>query len=792
MDSLLARLKTALGTEYGVERELGGGGMARVFLAEEKTLGRRVVVKVLPPELGAGVSAERFRREIRLAAQLQHPHIVPVLQAGESGDLVYYTMPFVEGESLRTLVSRQGALPLADVRRIACDVLDALVYAHGRGVVHRDIKPDNVLISGSHAVVTDFGVAKALSAAADNGSVTGSGIALGTPAYMAPEQVAADPNSDHRADIYSFGSLVYEMLAGRPPFVGSSPQAVLAAQVTQPAEPVTRHRTTVPAALASQVMACLEKHPADRPQSASLLLQNFQNMPSGSEAALPPRAGAASRARRAAFAVAGLTLILAIGAYATSGLRAPRVTTTTGVTNRSVVVLPFVNIGGDSADEYFSDGMTDEIATALGKIPGVSVASRSSAYAFKRRRETLDARQIGQQLKVAYVVEGSMQRVAGRIRLRAQLTNVADNLATWSDSYDRDTKDVFQVQEDIARSIAGALRIQLGGGGTELVEPSTADVGAYELYLKGVYAWNQRTGTSLAQAVRYFEDAVARDPRFARAYAGVAQSYVILPFSAPVRPVDAWVKAKAAAQRALALDSTLAEVHASLGYGRFLYERDFDGAERDFRRAIDANPNFGTAHQWYADMLGGRGDLDARLKELRVAQKLDPLSRIVGHDIAQTLFATGRVDEAIAQSKQTLALDPSFAFAHRTLGLLYLRKAMRDSGLSHLNKSLELSQRRAIDVAHLARAHALAGEIDSARVLVDELERRSRTEYVPAFAFAIVYTGLSDRDRAFRWLMRAVENHEPSIEENWFDPAFESLHSDARWRKLLDGLGVRR
>jgi serine/threonine-protein kinase len=789
MDALFTRLQEALGVDYVVERELGGGGMSRVFLAEEKSLGRRVVIKVLHPDLGAGVSGERFRREIRLAAQLQHPHIVPLLQAGQSGDLLYYTMPFVEGESVRVLVARQGALPLAQARRIARDVLDALVYAHARGVVHRDIKPDNVLVSGSHAVVADFGVAKALNAAANDAWATGSGVSLGTPAYMSPEQVVADPNTDHRADIYSFGALLYEMLTGRPPFLGSSPQAVLAAQVTQPAEPVSRHRPTVPSDVANQVMSCLEKLPADRPQTAEMLLRHFQ----GEASAGPPepaRAGSAP-ARRAALAVAALTMVVAIVAYAMTKWRYPG-GAAAGTANRSVVVLPLKNIGADSASEYFSDGMTDEIATAIGKIPGVSVASRSSAYAFKRRPDSLDAQQIGRQLKVDYVVEGSTQIAPGRILLRVQLTSVAANRATWSERYDRDMRDVFQVQEDIARSIAAALRVQLGGGSVELVDKPPASVEAYEEYLKGLYAWNQRTGASLTQAVRYFESAVKRDPGFARAYAGVASSYVLLPFYAPMRPADAWARAKVAAQHALTLDSSAAEVHASLAYGKFLYEGDFDGAEAEFQRAIAANPRFGTARQWRADLLGGRGDLDGRLTELRAAQELDPLSRIFGHEIAQTLFAMGRIDEATEQLQQTLALDPSFAPAYRTLGLLYYRKGLRDSALTKLRHSLELGQRRAIDVAHLARIHAASGSLDSARALIAELERRSKKEYVPAFAFAIAYTGVGANDRAFDWLATAAGNRDPSLVENWFDPAFESLHGDPRWAALLNRMGVRR
>jgi TolB-like protein/tRNA A-37 threonylcarbamoyl transferase component Bud32/Tfp pilus assembly protein PilF len=776
------QLQRTLGTTYTLERELGGGGMARVYLAEEPALERRVVVKVLPPELSAGVSAERFRREIRLAAQLQHPHIVPVLQAGESGDLLYYTMPFVEGDSLRARLSREGALPVHDARRILSEVLDALVCAHGRGIVHRDIKPENVLISGQHAVVTDFGVAKALSAASDG--TTTAGMALGTPAYMAPEQITADPAMDHRADLYAVGALAYEMLTGRPPFIANSPQAVLSAHLTQTPEPVTALRPSVRPDLAAIVMRCLEKHPADRPQSAQALLNELEAVASSGAQTIAASPARESRRRSRSAAIIAALVTLAVAGVATAvAINRPRANE--GI--RSIAVLPFVNVGGDSADEYFSDGMADELTTALGKIPGVQVASRTSAFAFKRQRD-LDVRQIGQKLNVGAVVEGTVYRAGNRTRIRPQLTRVSDNFALWSESYEREmgnAGDVFRLQEEIARSIAAALQVRLASGGAPLVERRTADFEAYELYLKGRYAWNQRTGPSLTQAVRYFEDAVTRDSNFARAYAGIAESYVLLPIYGPVRPSQAWLKAKAAADRALELDSTLVEGHVARAYGVFLYERDHRRAEEGFRRAIAIDPRYGTAYQWYADLLGGRGDLDGRLRELRVAQQLDPLSRIFGHEIVQTLFAMGRLDDAVAQSRAIIELDASFPMAHRTLGLLYVKQGKREEGIRELQQSLDASQRRPIDVAHLARVYALGGQLDSAHALVAELRSRSERYYIPAFAFAIAHTGFDNKDSAFVWLNKAVDNYEPSMTENWFDPAFESLHADPRWRSVL-------
>ena len=772
----IERLTKALESSYVIERELGGGGMSRVFLAEERALERRVVIKVLPSEFTAELSADRFRREIRVVAQLQHPLIVPVLQSGEAADLLYYTMPFVDGESVRSLVARQGPLPIPSVIRILRDVLDALVVAHARGIIHRDIKPDNILITGQHALVTDFGVAKAISQSAAGSGSTTTGLAVGTPAYMAPEQVAADPGVDHRADIYAVGVLAYELLTGRPPFVGATLQAVLAAHVTQLPEAVTRHRPSVPPRLADLVMRCLEKQPADRPQSAEEVLKELELVEVGATA---ERALPAAR-RRTALVIAGTVALVVAGAA---------LIRKTGDDINSIAVLPFANVGGDSTDEYFSDGMTDELTSAIGNIPTLRVASRTSAFTFKNRR-AVDLQQVGRQLKVALVLGGSVQRVGGRIRVRAQLTKVSDNFAVWSNSYEGDAADVFHLQDTVARSIANALRLRVGANQSMLADRPTTSLEAYDLYLKGRYAWNQRTGRSLLQAANYFEDAISRDPKFARAHAGIAEVNVLLPFYATVVPLDAWKKAKAAAGRALDTDSTLVEARTALAYGLFLYERDFPGAEREFRRALADDPRNATAHQWHADMLGGQGRIVDRLEELRRAQELDPLSRIFGHEIAQTLFVMGRLDEAIAVCEQTLALDPTFPPVRRTLGLLYVAKGRRSEGLTALKRSLELSGRRPIDIGHLARIYALGGQRDSAMLLLRELQHRRGSEYIPSFAMAIAQHGLGNTDEVFVLLNQGLDAREPSLAENWFDPAFASLHSDPRWLDFLRRLGV--
>ena len=455
---LKGRLQAALGSAYALQAELGGGGMSRVFVAEDLELGRKVVVKVLPPEMAAGVNAERFRREIQLAAQLQHPHIVPLLNAASRGDLAYYTMPLVEGESLRVRLTREGELPIPDAVRILRDVADALAYAHAHGVVHRDIKPDNVLISGHHAVVTDFGVAKAVSAASGASSLTSLGMALGTPAYMAPEQAAAEPGVDHRADIYALGAVAYEILTGRPPFTAPSAQMVLAAQVTQTPAPVGAHRAAVPTALAELVMRCLEKRPADRWQSAEELRQLLDVLatPSGGTTPVATRRRAAWGRRHAALWIAG-ALALAAAAFLVVWWLRP-------VASRpTLVVLPFENVGAP-ADAYFADGLSEEITTRLARVSELQVVARNSALRF--RESKLSAQDFGHELGADYVLDGTVRwehAAAGpnRVRVTPALIRVSNAQEVWGQSYDAALTDVFKLQSDISEQVVGALQVTL-------------------------------------------------------------------------------------------------------------------------------------------------------------------------------------------------------------------------------------------------------------------------------------------------------------------------------------------
>ena len=813
--ALREQLQATLGSAYEVERELGGGGMSRVFVATETALGRQVVIKVLPPEMSSALSAERFRREIQLAARLQHPHIVPVLTAGDASGLLFYTMPFVEGESLRAQLARGGELPIASVMRVLRDVAKALAYAHRHGVVHRDVKPENILLSDGDALVADFGVAKALAAAGSvSGAFTSAGIALGTPAYMAPEQVVADPNADHRADLYSLGVVAYEMLSGQPPFSGRPVHAMLAAHATEAAESIAKRRSHVPLALAELVMRCLEKQPADRPQTADEILEaiDWQSTTQPNDTATEASTlgdrrvimSSPSRHWTAQRIVVMSVAVVALGALVYGGLslsrgrgtqvtsNAPR--TGSPATDRvppitSIAVLPFVNMSREAEHEYFSDGMTEELIGALSKLPGLRVAARTSSFAFKGKNVPI--RRIADELGVRSIVEGSVMREGTRLRVRVQLVDAADGFDRWSERYDRDVSDVFAVQDEIARAITNALRGKLAGTeDSAVVRHPTADLAAYTLYLKGRQALSQRTFAQLVRGSELFGEAIQRDTGFARAYAGLADAYVLMPLYGNLSPREAWPKARAAARNALALDSSLAEAHTALAYGTMVHDWDWSGAERGFRRAIALDPNYATAYQWYSDYLLGRGRFQESLQMMRRAHELDPLSPIISAELGRALFYLGRREEAVAQLRETLQLDPSFAGAHALLGSIYLESGRVTEALTELRKGVDLSERRAANVALLAAAHAAAGNRDSAQALLTELTARSRREYVSPFALVHPYLGLGDTTRALDWLERATDAHDANLAENPSQPSLRPLRSNPRFVRVMKRLGL--
>jgi serine/threonine-protein kinase len=784
--SLEDRLRAALGTQYTIDRELGGGGMARVFLATETRLDRRVVVKILPPDTAAGVSVERFQREIMMAASLQHPHIVPVLAAGDADGLPYFTMPFVEGESLRAMLKRGASIDLREELRILQDVASALAYAHERGIVHRDIKPDNVLISGDSAMVTDFGVAKALSSAKPDepvGSLTDAGSSLGTPAYMAPEQIAGD-DVDGRTDIYAWGVLAYELLTRAHPFADrKSAQALIAAHLTERPVHISKRRPDLPPGISEIVMRSLEKDRERRPASAEVIRRALDTS--------PVQGGLFSN-RKALVAIgsaAAALLLLTSFVIARRNRAVPATTTSTPI--NSIAVLPFSDLSPNKDQDYFAEGIAEELTTALSKVEGLRVAARTSAFAFKGKEAQNE--EIRQKLNVGAILEGSVRKSGDRLRVTAQLVDSRNGFAIWSDRYDRKESDVFAVEDELAASIANALRLKLSPAGTN--NPTVArtrDIEAYNLYLQGRYFWNRRTAATAQKAIGFLEQAIKRDPSFALAHSALAEAYVVLPAYANVDVLQAMARGKAEAERALAMDSTLPGAHAALGQYFVFGPRDEAAAGREFRRALSIDPNYATAHHWYGLFYYGvRGLADSTVAELARAQMLDPLSMIINTQYAQALYLARKFPEAIAQARHTIELDSTFVRGHRELAWTYIAARQFTDAEREFRETLRLvGDSPGREMAYL---YAVSGRKNEARALIDSVAasersgkegRRYGIEYSAPVEIAWVYAALGDNAKAFEWLDRASAAH---MFLGWprLDPHYDPLRNDPRFASLL-------
>jgi eukaryotic-like serine/threonine-protein kinase len=665
--------------------------MSHVFAATETALGRSVVVKVLPPDLAAGVSTERFKREIAVAARLQHPHIVPLLSAGEMDGVPYFTMPFVQGESLRVRLARRGELPVSESVRILREIASALAYAHEHGVVHRDIKPDNVLFSGDVAMVADFGVAKALSASTngDHGGVTSLGVALGTPAYMAPEQATADPTTDHRADVYAFGILAYEMLTGQPPFTGRNPSQLLAAHVTEVVEPISRRRPNLPPALAALVMRCLEKRPADRPQSASEIVHALDDIttPSGgtqpTSAALRPVAPAVTtpltttaptprRDVRASLLVLGIVaLVLGVGGIglwrqgAAAG-RASAVVAVDSARGHRLAVLPFENLG-DSADAYFADGMTDAVRGKLTGLSAMQVIARASSLQY--RGTTKSPAEIARELGVRYLLTGTVRwaKAPGsksHVQVSPELVEIGSDGAAasrWQQPFDAELADVFRVQGEIAGKVAEAMRVAIGGTDQiRLAALPTKNPAAYDAFLRGeaIAAPLNNAATDLRRAISHFERAVQLDPTFADAWAQLADTRSLLYTNGRPTPELAR-EARDAADRALALSPSGARPRRALG--NYFRNVEFDNrrAVEEMEKARAAAPNDADIITAYAVALTSAGRFEDAVRELRAAQQLDPRSPTPVNRLRTALIWLRRYDEAREATDRLLALAPT-------------------------------------------------------------------------------------------------------------------------------------
>jgi serine/threonine protein kinase/tetratricopeptide (TPR) repeat protein len=713
------RLQEALADHYRVDREIGRGGMATVYLAHDLKHRRPVAIKILHPHLAANVGPERFEREVEIAARLSHPHILPLFDSGEAGGFLYFVMPFVAGESLRDRLTREGKLGVAEALRIARDVAGAMGYAHAQGVVHRDIKPENVMLHEGEAMVTDFGIAKALSAS-EVGNLTQTGTSVGTPAYMSPEQASGDQELDGRSDIYSLGCMLYEMLAGEPPFTGPTAQAIVVRRFTEAAPSVRAKCAGVPIGVDHLISQMLARAPSARVSSAMLLAQSLTSLIPGNTP----------------------------GDLAT-------VVTSQQVTPKSIAVLPFVDMSPQKDQDYFCEGIAEEIINALTKIDALRVASRSSAFAFKGRNE--DIRRVGEQLSVATVLEGSVRKAGERIRITAQLINVSDGYHLWSERYDRQLEDVFAVQDEISDNIVRALRIVLSEDEKRALEKPRADnVEAYEYYLRGRQFFHQFREKGLQFARRMFARAIEIDPSYARAHSGIADCSSMLYHYWDASEANL-NQAESASRRALELAPDLAEAHAARGLALSLSKR-YPEAEAELSAAIRLDPKLFEGHYYFGLALFQEGKFEEAAISFDRASTVRPEDYQASALGALCLVSLGREVEAVAGFRKTAMITERHVELNPEDARAWYMGACNLSRLGQREKALEWGDR------------AMALDPDDSGVL---------------YNLACLNATENQVDRSLELLERAVENgfgHREWIEN---DPDLNSLRDQPRYKALL-------
>ena len=747
--------------------------MATVYLARDLKHDRPVALKVLREDVAALMGSARFAREIRLAARLQHPHICTVHDSGENAGLLWFTMPYVEGESVEARLARAGRLPADEALRIGAEAALCLAAAHAQGVVHRDIKPANLLLAADGTtLVADFGIARALGGtgtAPGEAPLTETGFSPGTPAYMSPEQLAGGREVDARSDVFSLGVVLLEMLTGeRPGGPGGVPAALALSadrRVTQAAQ-----QDDWPPGAGAVVRRAIGLDPAERYPS----MEDFR------------RAIEGLRRRRAA-AIGRWPLVAAVLAVATLlGVAAGWLARRGGGGDAQllrIAVLPLADQSPAQDQAWFSDGLAEELTTQLGRVPALQVAARGSAFQF--RGPNVDVREVGRQLGVGSVLTGSVRKQETRLRVSVQLVDARAGRELWSETYDRTSADVFAVQSEIAHAVTNALEIRLGTQTDSSVSRrATHDVAAYDDFLKGRFALNQRTEATLPEAVRAFQAALARDSTFSRAWAGLSEATLLLPIFTSTSPDSAWPIARAAGRRAIALDPALAEAHSALGYGTMLYEWDWPAAEHAFQAAIAADPGYATAHHWYGDFLAGRGRFEEALVQMQRAHDLDPLSRIIGAELGWALHLLNRGAEADSVLDELLRLDPNFAHGYLIRGLVRLGQDRPGEAAEQFRQALALGGDNINAQAGLVASEARQGRPAEAKAMLDSMLARSKREYVAPFYFVVAYANLGDLDRAYAWLDRGMRERDGFLPEGFFDRLCDPLQQDPRYARV--------
>jgi len=827
---------------YEIRSKVGAGGMGEVYLVHDTKLDRKVALKILPAELASNQDRmRRFVQEAKAAAALNHPNIAHIYEIGQHDGVNFIAMEFIDGQTLTQLMT-SGQENLPKLLRHLQHVAEGLAKAHSAGIVHRDLKPDNIMITrDGHAKILDFGLTKLIEPQQLSGSRSSElataimphstpGAILGTVGYMSPEQAQGKTNEiDHRSDIFSFGCILYEAVTGQRAFKGKDAIDSLNKIIREPVASISESRPDAPDHLQRIVRRCLAKDREDRYQTIKDVAIELRDLRRelegmGVDTTVPPAkiettaapgaeigtdetgraqtgsvpASVTTRASTTEYIVTGIRRHKLAALVAAMVLALAAVALTVYLRGRnaegsidSIAVLQFENRSVDAETEYLSDGLTESLNYRLSQLPNLRVTPPSVALAYKNKQA--DAVKTGNELGVSAVLLGRIIQRGDNLTISAELIDVRYNKLLWGEQYERKMSDLLATQREIAREIVEKLRLKVSGEEKGLAKHYTESNDAYQLYLRGRFYWNKRTEEGLRKSLEYYQQAIERDPNFALAYSGLADTYNLLgaaDASGAMPPDEALPKAKAAALRALEIDDNLAEPHVSLAHVKYYFDRDWATAEREYKRAIELNPNYPTAHSWYAVYLMSAGRFDEALVQVRRAQELDPLSLPINMALGWVLLTARQNDQSVDQLRKTLEMDPNFVLTHHRLGMVYEQQGKYDEAIAEFKQVLSLSPGKPIGIATLARAYALSGNRTEAQKGLAELLKLSKQRYVSPASIAQLYAALGDKDQAFAWLEKADTEHDANLARLKVDPRFDNLRSDPRFADLMRRVGL--
>jgi eukaryotic-like serine/threonine-protein kinase len=788
------KLGQSLG-RYRVLEQIGAGAMGVVYRAHDGRLDRDVALKVLPPGTLSNESArKRIRKEALALSRLNHPNIATVFDFDIADGIDFLVMELLQGTSLAGALAA-GPLPQKQIVRLGADLAQGLAAAHQQGVIHCDLKPGNLFItSDGRLKILDFGLANYVTPAAqgeDTLTLTKTQTTAGTLPYMAPEQLRGE-TADERTDLWAAGAVLYEMATGQRPFNEPVATRVIASILDRAPVPLRILKPTLEPELERIILKCLEKEPEMRYQSARELEIDLRRLTGGSTGSSPSLEMPTRRSRQPLLTALIVVVTVAAASLVILGARHRIFTGAAGGEIHSLAVLPLENMSRDPEQEYFTDSMTDAIITDLAKIKALRVVSRTSVLRYKHTNKSIP--EIAKELNVDALVEGSVERAGNRVRITAQLIRAGNDQHLWADAYDRELRDVLRLQDEVARSIAREVRVNLTPEErARLTTARQVDPEAYQLYLKGRYFWVKRTAESIGRAIDYFRQAIDKDPGYATAYAGLADCYSSMGFSwdlGSMAPSEVQPKAIAAATKAIELDNSSGEAHSSLAFIKLNYDWDWPGAEAEFRRGIELNPGWANVHHWYAHMLLSAGRIEEAEQSSKKALELDALSPIMNVHLVWHYYYGRQYDKALEQVKKTLELDSNYGLAYWYRGLVYEAQGKYDDAVRDMRRGKELLKGNIIVNSDLAHAYAVSGKKPEAEKALAELRQVSEKRYVNPFEIALIYMGLGNKDDAFDWLEKAYRQRSDLLVYLKVDPRLDPIRSDPRFVDLMRRVGI--